>query len=186
MAYAIDSTNSRYTDVRDEPVEKLLTPISGHQDQPSVSLKEAVQPIAHLFNGLKDYVLVAKHNCKNPAEGLSQDESGAIHLYTMEFDPGPSLYEILNKRLRAENRENLKPWFLFLKLFLSALEKLPSATQTVYRGIKGVDQSDKYINSEKFVWWGVSSCTLNIEPLQSEKFLGKFGQRTLFSIDSKN
>ncbi|CAF1074261.1 unnamed protein product [Didymodactylos carnosus] len=104
----------------------------------------------------------------------------------MQFNSGPSLYVILNETLRAENRDNLKAWFLFLKLFLFALEKLPSVAQPVYRGVKDVDLSDKYINGEKFVWWGVSSCTLNIEVLQSEQFLGKFGKRTLFSIDSKN
>ncbi|CAF1535742.1 unnamed protein product [Didymodactylos carnosus] len=77
MAHALNSTNSRYTDICDEPVEKLLSPISGHQYQPLVSLEKAVEPIDHLFNDLQDYVLVAKHNCRDPADGLTQDESAA-------------------------------------------------------------------------------------------------------------
>ncbi|CAF2062909.1 unnamed protein product [Rotaria magnacalcarata] len=34
-------------------------------------------------------------------------------------------YEQLNKALREENREALKPWFYFIRLIMSDLEKLP-------------------------------------------------------------
>ncbi|CAF3414477.1 unnamed protein product, partial [Rotaria sp. Silwood2] len=44
----------------------------------------------------------------------------------MHFDGGPSLYLLLNRSLRAAIRDDLKPWFLYLKLFLTALHKLPS------------------------------------------------------------
>ncbi|CAF5170163.1 unnamed protein product, partial [Rotaria magnacalcarata] len=89
----------------------------------------------------------------------------------MQFDGGPSLYILLNESLRAENREQLKPWFSFLKLFLTALYKLPSKNGTVWRGIKGVDLSTKYKTGTKFAWWGVSSCTTNVEVLELNQFL---------------
>ncbi len=116
---------SRFTDLCDEPIDHLLSPIKGYQDQTLVTLNEAIQPISPFFNEIEDNVFVALHNCQNPADDLTQQESASIHLYTMQFDGGPSFYFLLNQSLRAENREELKPWFSFLKLFLTALYKLP-------------------------------------------------------------
>ena len=154
---------SRFTDLLNEPVDHLLSPIKGYQDKPLISLSEAVKPIEKRFREIEDYVFVASENCKNPAGGLTQDESAAIYLYTMQFDNGPSLDHLLNQSLRAEEREELKSWFSFLKLFLTALYKLPSQRETVWRGIRDIDLSSKYKTGTKFVWWGVSSCTTNIE-----------------------
>ncbi|CAF4080862.1 unnamed protein product [Rotaria magnacalcarata] len=177
---------SRFTDLNGEPMDHLLSPIKGYHDKPLVSLAEAIEPVSGFFNEIEDNVYVAIHNCPNPAEGLTTDESASIHLYTMQFDGGPSLYILLNESLRAENREQLKPWFSFLKLFLTALYKLPSKNGTVWRGIKGVDLSTKYKTGTKFAWWGVSSCTTNVEVLELNQFLGKTGKRTLFSIECIN
>ncbi|CAF1185577.1 unnamed protein product [Rotaria magnacalcarata] len=104
----------------------------------------------------------------------------------MQFDSDPSFYQLLNSTLRGENRDNLKPWFAYLKLFMTALHKLPSHPQTVWRGVRGVDLSKQYPTGTKFAWWGVSSCTTNVEVLQGETFLGRQGMRTLFSIESQN
>ncbi len=38
----------------------------------------------------------------------------------------------------------------------------------------------------KIPWWGVSSCTTDLEVLESNKFLGKHGLRILFSIEYIN
>ncbi|CAF5122476.1 unnamed protein product, partial [Rotaria sp. Silwood1] len=184
MAESIQSGNrSRFTDLYDEPIDHLLCPIKGYQDKPLVSLTEAIEPVAGFFNEIEDNVLVALHNCQNPADELTQQESASIHLYTMEFDDGPSLYLLLNESLRAESRESLKPWFSYLKLFLTALHRLPSQSKRVWRGIRGVDLSSKYKTGTKFAWWGVSSCTADMKLLESPKFLGKHGIRTLFSIE---
>ncbi|CAF3606900.1 unnamed protein product [Rotaria socialis] len=187
MAKALGSnTKSRYMDVYDEPIDSLLAPIKGYQDMPLVSLAEAIEPISGFFNEIEDNVKVALHNCRKPAAGLHQDESASIHLYTMQFDGGPSLYLLLNRSLRAAIRDELKPWFLYLKLFLTALHKLPSQSKRVWRGIRGVDLSLKYKTGTEFAWWGVSSCTADMQLLESEQFLGKTGQRTLFSIECIN
>ena len=178
--------NSRYTDLFDEPVGRLLSPIKGYQDQPLVSLAETIKPVSQFFNEIEDNVFVALHNCLQPADGLDQQQSAAIHLYTMEFDSGPSVYKVLNRSLRAENRQELKPWFSFLKLLLTALHKLPSESKTIWRGIKDVDLSSQYQTGHKFAWWGVSSCTTSINLLESDGFLGKTGERTLFSIECIN
>ena len=187
MAKATNSgSTSRFSDLSDEPVDHLLAPIKGYQDKPLVPLADAIIPVSQFFNEIEDNVMVALHNCKKPGDDLSQQESASIHLYTMQFDGGPSLYEVLNESLRAENRENLKPWFLYLKLFFTALYKLPSKNEKVWRGIKGVDLSKKYKTGTEFAWWGVSSCTSSIDVLQNSEFLGKDGKRTLFSIQCIN
>ncbi|CAF4046194.1 unnamed protein product, partial [Rotaria sp. Silwood1] len=177
---------TRCTDVYDEPVTRLLTPITGYQDVPLVSLEEALEPICHLFNGILEHAWVAKKNCQRPQEGLTQNESASIHLYTMQFDGGPSLFYVLNRTLRAENRQELKPWFSFLKLFLTALYKLPSRGSTVWRGVRDADLSSKYPKGAKIVWWGVSSCTTNVEVLKNNQFLGTSGLRTIFSIQCQH
>jgi hypothetical protein len=177
--------NSRYTDISDEPVTRLLSPIKGYEAVPLVPLEQALSSVSKFFDGIQDYIYVAKENCKNPTDGLNQDEAASIYLYTMQFDVDPSLYKIFNTALRSEDRETLKPWFPFLKLFLTALYKLPSYTQTVWRGVRDVDLSFKYPTGTKFVWWGVSSCTLSVDILKSDWFLGTQGIRTLFSIECK-
>jgi hypothetical protein len=187
MATAMEfNESSRFTDLLDEPVDHLLAPIRGYQDQLLLPLPETMNPIWGFFSDIKEYVFVALHNSQNPADDLTQQESASIHLYTMQFHGGPSLYTLLNQSLRAENREELKPWFSFLKLFLTALYKLPSQSQIVWRGIKNVDLSSKYKKGTKFAWWGVSSCTTDLEILESKHFLGKHGLRTLFSIECIN
>ncbi|CAF2876986.1 unnamed protein product [Rotaria sp. Silwood2] len=177
---------SRFTDVYNEPVDRLLSPIKGYQSKPLVSLMEAIQLVSGFFHEIEDNVKVALHNCRNQVDKLTQQESASIHLYTMQFDDGPSLYQVLNESLRAENREDLKPWFSYLKLLLTALYKLPSEKKRVWRGIRNVDLSEKYRVNTEFAWWGVSSCTADMQVLESNQFLGKEGLRTLFSIDCIN
>ncbi len=186
MALQSVEEDSRYTDLNDEPVDRLLSPIRGYEDKPLLPLTEAVKTISGFFNEIQDYVFVALHNCQNPVDDLTQQESASIHLYTMQFHGGPSLYSRLNQSLRAENRDELIPWFSFLKLFLTALHKLPSQSETIWRGVKNIDLSSKYKTGTKFAWWGISSCTTHIQVLESNHFLGKHGLRTLFSIQCIN
>ncbi|CAF4126436.1 unnamed protein product [Rotaria sordida] len=175
--------SSRYTDVKEEPVDKLLTPINGYQNAPLLPLEEAISAVSHFFIDLEENVYIAKYNCQNPEDELTQDESAAIHLYTMQFPSGDSLYAVLNQTLRAERRTSLIPWFPFLKLFITALFKLESVKGVVWRGVKGIDLSSKYKTGMKFAWWGVSSCTTTPDVLEATDFLGKTGTRTLFSIE---
>ena len=50
---------------------------------PLVSLEEAVEKLVHILPRVQTYAYVAKQRCKTPADGLTQDESAAIVLYTM-------------------------------------------------------------------------------------------------------
>ncbi|CAF1470104.1 unnamed protein product [Adineta ricciae] len=181
-----DLSNSRYTDIKEEPIDKLLMPIDGYQDEPLVPLEESVSPVTHLFTNLAQYIWIAKRNCQKPLDDLTQDESAAIYLYTMQFPRDQSLYLILNRFLRTENRDALTPWFKYLKLFLTALFKLQSVRATVWRGVRGEDLSDQYPTGHEFAWWGITSCTATPDVLEKTSFLGKTGVRTLFSIECLN
>ncbi|CAF3722899.1 unnamed protein product [Rotaria sp. Silwood1] len=176
---------SRFFDLGQEPTQILL-PIEGYELTKLVTLEEAVQPLLSIVNDLPRRVWICKSNCKHPADSLTSDESASIQLYTLEWAPSEkSLYYILNSTLRDKNRDKLKPWFSYLKLFLTGLYKLPSVQATIWRGIKG-DISQQFEKDGTFVWWGLSSCTDSIDILQSSQFLGTTGARTLISIECIN
>ena len=80
---------------------------------------------------------------------LTLDEAGALSLYTMQCD----LYPTLNRLLRARDRQQLLPFFPYLKLLLLAREKLPKHHGAVWRGVKGMDLRDGYPKGKKNVFW---------------------------------
>ena len=156
----------RISDIAQEP-QKMLMPIRGYENEPLVSLEKAVEPLVSILPQIQDYVYVAKQRCDPvPADGLTHDESASIMVYSMEWKPHEEcLYFALNSTLRAEDRRKLEPWFSFLKLILTALGRIPSTRHFVYRGIK-MDLSELYPPGKTFVWWGFSSCTLNMGVLE--------------------
>ncbi|CAF3731773.1 unnamed protein product [Rotaria sp. Silwood1] len=174
-------SNARFLDANKEPHQMLL-PIRGYEKEALLPLEETVKPINELLTDLDIMVDTAKQNSKKPADGLTSNESAAIHLYTMHWEePNVSLYTILNNILRSKRREPLKPWFRYLKLLLTALFKLPSLKTIVWRGVQG-NLSDQY--DDDIVWWGFSSCTESLDV--TERFVGKSGIRTLFTIECIN
>ncbi|CAF1130770.1 unnamed protein product [Adineta steineri] len=174
---------TRVSDIVKEP-QKMLMPIEGYEEMPIVPLEEAVGPLVSILPKVQNYAYVAKERCESvPPDDLTQDESASIMLYSMEWEPHDKcLYFALNAALRTEDRRKLKPWFLYLKLVLTALEKLPSTRCHVFRGVN-LDLSNQYSKGKKFVWWGFSSCTTSIEVLENEQFLDKTGERTMFTIE---
>ncbi|CAF3715954.1 unnamed protein product [Rotaria sp. Silwood1] len=165
--------------------KRMLAPIEGYENMPLVSIEDAVEPLVSIVPKVKRNVHIIKQNCENPADGLTTDESASIMLYTYESMPHEhSLYVILNETLRSEERQKLIPWFLYLRLVLTALARLPSDRHFVNRGIRK-DLCAEYPEGSTPIWWGFSSCTLSVKVLESELFLGKTGTRTLFQIDCR-
>ena len=110
---------------------------------------------------------------------MTNDEAAAIQLYTQHC----CLYPMLNAALRDHTHpENLTAFKPYLKLFLTALNKLPLVRANVYRGVKG-DLHETYdqLQGQVFRWWAFSSTTPRES--QAETFLGE-GERTLFVIDA--
>lgn len=180
----------RLSDVRYEALT-TLPPIDDYQNEPLVSLDEAIKQLyqrsddsfRHVVKEIKQKVPGAMERAENPEDGLTPSEFAATFLYTMQCYPN-SLYGALNSALRSEKRDALKPWFHYLKLLLTALCKLPPTGKiTVYRGVK-LDLSIQYEpNGKMVVWQQFSSTTSIVETLQLELFLEEEGTRTRFTID---
>ena len=148
------------------------SPIFDYEDSPLLTLEEAVDEITP---SIKNYVATAKKKCNRRSILLTRDESASIYLYSMSS----SLYFHLNDALRAEDREKLKPWFPFLKLFITALKKLPSVTETVWRGIN-FDDTSTFADDDEHIWWSVNSCSKALDVVQ--RFLGEKG--TVYAINA--
>ncbi|CAF4331828.1 unnamed protein product, partial [Adineta steineri] len=159
-------------------------PIQGYANEPLVPIEQAVEPLVSIIHDVMNQALWAKWKCDNPpANQLTTDQSAAIRLYSMEWEPqNKCLYFVLNATLRDENRQKLKPWFRYLKLLLTALSRLPSSHRTVYRGVKR-DLRSEYRREQMVYWWGFSSCTCRMDVLSNEQFLGSISARTLFTIE---
>ncbi|CAF2061431.1 unnamed protein product [Rotaria magnacalcarata] len=173
----------RFSDLVGEPC-RMLMPIEGYEKKPLVTIEEAVEPIVEYVPDVRRRAYFAKMKCAELSPGkLSMDEAASITLYSMEWEPQEEcLYHVLNETLRNEKRQKLTPWFLFLKLILTALAQIPSSLSFVYRGVKQ-DMRKGYPEGKTFVWWGFSSCTSKPSVLQNEQFLGTTGPRTLFTIE---
>ncbi|CAF1040560.1 unnamed protein product [Rotaria sordida] len=177
------NTLTRLTDVQLEP-GKFLSPIEGHEKVQLVSLEQAIQPLLSIVPDIDRRAFIALQRCQNPADNLTTDESAAIFLYTMEWPN--CVYLRLNETLTKEDRNQLLPWFSYLKLLLTALFKLPSTKCTVWRGVKGLDLTTKYPENKTTVWWRFSSSTTTVKVLESAQFLGQHGLRTMFNIECLN
>jgi hypothetical protein len=151
------------------------SPIFGYEDSLLLTLEEAVEKIIPLIPRLMDYVATAKKKYNRHSPLLNRDESAAIYLYSMSTP----FFSRLNETLRAENRHALKPWFAFLKLFITALEKLPSTRKTVWRGVSG-DVSSIFADGDLHIWWSVNSCSMDLKVV--ELYLTETG--TVFAIET--
>ncbi len=165
-----------------------LGPIVGYAEEPLLPLHDACAPLSSILPDISAHVTIALASTPDhPSDGLTRDESAAIHLYTMEWPSGnKSLYTHLNYTLKTAHRQQLIPWHKYLKLFLTALAKLPCAPpQTVWRGVKK-DISNEFMRGASVIWWSFSSCTMSLSMLESDLYLGNTGERTLFSIEVFN
>ncbi|CAF3534719.1 unnamed protein product [Rotaria sp. Silwood1] len=165
-----------------------LEPIVEYAEEPLLPLAEACAPLINIVDDILTYVQLALDETpEEPADGLTVDESASIRLYTIEW-PGShrSLYSKLNRTLKAVDREELRPYFKYLKLLLTALVKLPCVpSMTIWRGVTK-DYSASFPPGELVTWWTFSSCTTTMTVLENNMYLGTTGSRTLFSIEAIN
>lgn len=163
---------SRFYDAVREPCE-YRTPIEGFSELPLCSIEEAIEPLIPSIPDIEANAIECKKRAMNYRDAhLSSDEIAAIMLYTMEWNPQQhSLYYILNTKLREKDRVWLKPWFLFLRLIITGLSRLPKRKVTVYRGIT-LDMKEKYPDGSTTIWWGFSSCSTKRCVSENEHFLG--------------
>lgn len=173
----------RFSDIEDESLQRL-PPIRGFEKEELVSIQEAIKSLQEIVPDIKQMLHIVSDDIKLQ-HGLTVDEHLALRLYTLEWPKqNESVYTVLNKALRDPKRAaSLPPWFQFLALILTGFSKLPKTDMcTVYCGVR-LNLRDKYKPGKRIVWWGFSSCTTTIEALE-DKFLGKTGPRTLFTVES--
>jgi hypothetical protein len=165
-----------------------LGPIVEYAEEPLLSLFQACAPLTSILHNLSYYVQMAIYGTpERPPDGLTIDESAAIRLYTIEWErPHRSLYVMLNQTLMYEQREHLRPYFKYMKLFLTALAKLPCVPPlTVWRGVtKNV--SAEFPRGTPVTLWAFSSCTTELAVLRNNTYLSNAANRTLFSVEAIN
>jgi len=163
----------RLGEVSKEVGEKMEA-ITGISDCPLQSLEVATKKVLTIIPGLAGYVKTALEKV-TVSGGLSKDEAAAVYLYTMES----KFYKDINANLREVNRTKIQPFFPYLRLLLSAFQKLAPKPVDLWRGVK-LDLKKMYPIKQTVVWWGISSCT----PKKgvAEGFMGTSGIRTLFRI----
>ena len=175
------STMNRFGDI--EASFKKLPPVYGYHSEKLMSLEQALEPIQAQINELPIYVKTAKRYCHFPSEhGLTRNQSAAIYIYTMEWGE-TTLYRVLNKALRSEERQKLNIWFPYLKLFDTALDKLPTVKEVVWRGVP-LDIGKQFSKNQTVTWWSINSTSSSVEVI--ERFLGHQQNSTIFLIESIN
>ncbi|CAF3919940.1 unnamed protein product [Rotaria sp. Silwood2] len=169
-------------------IKEDLDPVVGYAAEPLLPLHEACVPLSDILHNLSFYVdLALNETPQEPPDSLTVDESAAIRLYTIEWEkPHRSLYSMLNYTLKTAPREELRPYFKYMKLFLTALVKLPCIPPlTVWRGV-AKDLSAEFPPGTLVTWWAFSSCTSALPVLENNMYLGSEGERTLFSVEAIN
>ncbi|CAF4348022.1 unnamed protein product [Rotaria sp. Silwood2] len=160
----------------------------GYADEALLPLHEACAPLTKIIHNISSYVKLAlNESIKQPVNGLTTDESASIRLYMMEWEAShQSLYMMLNYALNTTTREGVLPYFKYIKLFLTALIKLPSASsQIVWRGVNE-DLSKKFLPGSIITWWTFSSCTATMAALENNIYLNTTGVRTILAIENIN
>eukprot|EP00729_Bicosta_minor_P023991 gene23991-15350_t len=109
---------------------------------------------------------------------LTEEMAKAVHAYTQ----GSNLYSTLNSLLRDENRDKLRTVFCYIRLLLTAFARLPSESNTFYRGVDK-DLGSTHKKGATIVWWSVTSVTSKIEVMN--KFM-KGSHKTIYSIAATN
>jgi len=113
-----------------------------------------------------------------PSQKMEAHLYGAIMLYTSN-----AIYRDLNASLRSEDRTKIKRYFSYLRLLLEALGRLPQQDRTLWRGV-GVDLYDQYPVGATVTWWGVSSCTSDVQV--AKNFMnGCGGKCTLLTVEAR-
>ena len=169
-------------------LQRILNLIEDDENIPLVSLKEAVNQLVSLVPELDQMVSTVAKTPNTANDGLTNDESSSISLYSIEWKPrDKSFHVILNTTLQTANRILLKPWFPYLKLIMTALAKLPSDSThlTLYHAVK-LNLIAQYPVGRSFVWWGFTLCTMSLDFCNNEYILGQNGARTLFIIDHQS
>jgi hypothetical protein len=162
-----------------------LTLINGYLDEPLLPLEDALKPFDGKINQLSDYIKEAKTKCHYPSEhNLTHDESAAIYIYTMKWDH-ECLYDHLQAAWKSEDRAKLKPWFKYLKLFKTALDKLPNVKTEIWQGTSYDEKLKEQLSSQSLsLYSSMGSCSPSEKELK--EYLEKRGDTKMILVGYKS
>lgn len=169
-----------------EDMEKddSLTPVDGVMELPvPKTLDDAAgavagKPCIKSSNYKADEL--AKKQVGRPVRKMEPKEYAALMLYTSN-----AIYKELNQSLRDGNRNKLKKFFKYLRLFFESMEALPKQKRKLWRGLSvDLHSSPQYKVGNTVTWWGISSCTS--EQSVAKNFAkGCGGKCTVITVESK-
>ncbi|UJR07151.1 hypothetical protein I4U23_011439 [Adineta vaga] len=156
------------------------------RNTPLVSLEDAVEPLRSTFPRVNMSARVAKYRIGKPPDGLTIDESAAIQIYeTGGSGLNQRIYDILNRVLFDQDRDQMQPYLSYLKLLLTALWKLPSFQGTICYE-EQADVSNQYRKGQKGIWWQITATRIDSRKLRKTTLFGLSKQKTMFSIQCEN
>ena len=179
--YEVHSPRKGYSHIRVTHANPLRL-IQGFENEPLVTLEEALQPFHGKIDRLDHYIKDTKTHCKQPSEhGLTKDESAAIYIYTKHWSNG-CLYNCLEKAWESNDREKMRPWFRFLRLFKSGYDKLPNASKTVWQGTKYDDSIKNNFSSGGSTLYA-AMCLCSSSDTEIMEYLTKDGDQKMILIE---
>ncbi len=167
----------RLQEVKEE-LKAPLPPIVGVRTSPLLAFADALAPLDGAIKGLSHLAstsLTFAQRALAKNNSLDVNEAAALYLYTCDS----GLYRGVNAALRDPDRAKASAYFPYLRLLLSALDKMTRYDGTLWRGV-ALDLRGQYPAGSTVTWWGVSSCTAKLSVAHS--FLGAKGKRTLFEV----
>jgi hypothetical protein len=148
-----------------ECIDKDFAAIADLKNQPDSSLDSALKSVSSYVDQMDHYVKKAKKYRHFPSEhDLTEDESVAIYLYANDWGD-QSLHRVLNQILQSDDRTKVTPWLGFLKIFNTALKKLPNVKDTIWRGLP-IDTAVKLKENEQLILCSVTSCSLSADVIK--------------------
>jgi len=161
---------------RDTPTPGDLLPCLQHcmQALPSQPRAALAPMLANMVQASSRIVTAADVQALCQQRGLTLVEAQCIAVYTMharQFGGAreDSVFFVFNATMRAGDSEQVQRWSAFTKLFCDALEKLPSVSCAVYRGLDQplTQVSHLYVKGSTVYFNSVTSTTTDkVDTLQ--------------------
>ncbi|CAF1316150.1 unnamed protein product [Adineta steineri] len=109
---------------------------------PLLSITEAIQQVPNSWTHLSFCPISLPPYITLPS-GWTTNDLAAIKVYTSPC----RLYDALNEALRTEKINEIRPWFSYLKLFDTAINKIPPVKRRYCRGIRVAPDSSYKIGT---------------------------------------
>ena len=138
--------------------------VQGYQNERILSLEEALKPVTKMFPDISQQIQKAQKKRYYSEKGvLTEDKSAAIYIYSMKGTN--NLHFHFQKAWDSKDKSQLKPWFKYLKLLKSALNKLPDVQTKVWQQINRSAVEEILQAGQSQLYTCMGTCSRSIEEL---------------------